>query len=142
MTKAIAKTDDEKRNIIEIVDNLKVSKGYVSIEQACEDYDISKDTYYKYKKDIKNVKKTLYSADNGDKVFKVVSDNKNVKVDGKRGRPRKGDMKKEQFSINLEHKYIVKLEEEAKEKEIPVRTHAATYIVTALKEKYPDLKDS
>jgi hypothetical protein len=80
---------------------------------------------------------SLISGDT-EKTTKSVDD-KNIVVKSKRGRPRKLEMKKQKLELYLEPKYIEKLSEEASAKGLPVRLHAASYIVEILNNKYKEL---
>lgn len=54
MAAPIAKSDAERRKIIQDVEDLKQAKGYISIDQACSDLGISRDVYYSYRRNLKD----------------------------------------------------------------------------------------
>ncbi len=138
MTAPLAKSFEEKRAIVEKCEDLRTSKGYNSIKQACDELGVSRDTYFKYKKDLENLYKSIEIGDNGDK--SIVSTNITANIGRvSKGRPRKGEMKKKQITINLEPKFIDILKKEADDEGAPFRTHAASYIIKGLKAKYSDL---
>jgi len=53
MVSHIAKSDEERSKIVQIIEKIKQDKGYVSIDQACDDYGISRDTFYSYRRALK-----------------------------------------------------------------------------------------